>query len=123
MGDVFAQDTGFKIEPNPDTVRAPDVAFLSRERAKDVPPRGYAALAPDLVVEVVSPNDRTGELLAKVAAWLEAGARPVWVIDPARHQARVCRPDGDLAIVSADGSLDGEDVIPGFRCALADVLT
>ena len=122
LGDVFAQDTGFKIESNPDTVRAPDVAFLARERAATIPARGYAALAPDLAVEVRSPNDRTGELLAKVAAWLDAGVRIVWVIDPERREARVYRPDGSLDIIAAGGSLDGEDVLPGFSVSLSDAI-
>ncbi len=121
LGDVL-DGGGFQIESNPDTVRAPDAAFLARERTGQIPPRGYAPLAPDLAVEVVSPNDRAGELLAKVGAWLDAGTRLVWVIDPAKREARVYRPDGSLAIVPAEGSLDGEDVIPGFHCALADVI-
>lgn len=122
LGVVVSQDTGFKIESDPDTVRAPDVAFLSQERADQVPDRGYAALAPDLLAEIVSPDDRPGELLAKVAQWLEAGTRLVWVIDPHHAEARVYRPDGSLTIIGVDGVLDGEDVLQGFRCALADVL-
>lgn len=122
LGEIFAQDTGFKIESGPDTVRAPDVAFLARERTADVPPRGYAPFAPDLLAEVRSPNDRTGELLAKVAAWLSAGARLVWVIDPERRTATVYRPDGTITLIAEDGSLSGEDVLPGFTCALAEVI-
>lgn len=76
LGVVFAQDTGFKIQSNPDTVRAPDVAFLAQERVDLVPDRGYAALTPDLLAEIVSPDDRPGELLAKIAqlarGWNEA---------------------------------------------------
>jgi Uma2 family endonuclease len=121
LGAVFGQDTGFKIESNPDTVRAPDVAFLERTRASLVRPRGYAALAPDLVVEILSPEDRPGEVLTKVGAWLDAGVKLVWVIDPERRVARVYRENGDAAIVPAGDSLDGEDVIPGFSCALSQV--
>jgi Uma2 family endonuclease len=118
---VVAQDSGFKIESNPDTVRAPDVAFVGLGKADRIPARGYADFAPDLVAEVVSPNDRPGEVLAKVAQWLDAGTTLVWVIDPVRSQARVYRNDGDLTIIAADGTLDGEAVLPGFTCALADV--
>ena len=121
LGDVL-DGGGFKIESNPDTVRAPDVAFLARERTDQIPTRGYAPFAPDLAVEVVSPTDRAGELLAKAGAWLDAGTQLVWIIDPAKREARVYRPDGSLALVPAEGSLDGEDVIPGFHCALADVI-
>jgi Uma2 family endonuclease len=120
-GDLFGQDTGFRIESNPDTVRAPDLAFLSKERVSAVHMRGYAALAPDLIVEIVSPDDRRGELLAKVGGWLDAGVRLVWVIDPGRAEAHVHRPDGSLTVIDADGALDGEDVLPGFTCRLSDV--
>ena len=122
LGVVCSQDTGFKIESDPDTVRAPDVAFIGGARADQIPATGYAAFAPDLVAEIVSPEDRPGELLAKVAQWLDAGTRLVWVIDPARSEARVYRDDGDLTIIGADGSLGGERVLPGFRCTLAEVL-
>jgi Uma2 family endonuclease len=73
-------------------------------------------------VEVLSPGDRPGEVLAKVADWLSAGTRLVWVIDPARRLARVYRQDGTEAIVTAGEGLDGEEVVPGFRCTLDEVL-
>jgi Uma2 family endonuclease len=123
LGAVFAQDTGFKIESDPDTVRAPDVAFLSAARLDAVGRRGYAAVAPDLAAEVMSPDDRPGELLSKVAAWLSAGSRLVWVIDPDREEARVYRPDGSVRIIPGDGILDGEDVLPGFTCSVREILS
>jgi len=119
---VVLQESGFKIESDPDTVRAPDVAFVERSRAGQIPPTGYAPFGPSLAVEVVSPGDRPGELLAKVAQWLDAGTKLVWVIDPARAEARAYRDDGELTIVLPNGSLDGGSVLPGFTCALADVL-
>src|SRR5881396_2280314 len=64
-GTIFAQDTGFKVGSNPDTVRAPDVAYIRRERTEQIQRRGYAALAPDLLAEVLSPNDSPGEVLEK----------------------------------------------------------
>jgi Uma2 family endonuclease len=121
-GTIFAQDTGFKIAADPDTVRAPDVAFVARERVSEIGHRGYAALAPDLLAEVLSPDDRPGEVLEKVANWLAAGTRIVWVIDPERREARVYRQDGSLAILGNDDALKGEDVLPGFTCPLKDVL-
>jgi len=122
LGMVFSQDTGFKIGTNPDTVRAPDVAFVARERVWVIRMRGYAQLAPDLLAEVLSPDDRPGEVLAKVADWLAAGTKIVWVVDPERRDARVYRQDGSLSVFGSDGSLDGEDVLPGFTCPLKDVL-
>ncbi len=122
LGLVFAQDTGFKIASDPDTVRAPDVAFVARERLGLIHARGYAALSPDLLAEILSPDDRPGEVLAKVADWLAAGTRLVWVIDPERAEVRVHRQDGSLSLLREMDDLDGEDVLPGFRCPLRSVL-
>jgi Uma2 family endonuclease len=122
LGDVFAQDTGFKIESNPDTVRAPDLAFVARDRRGQLTPRGYSPLAPDLIAEIVSPDDSPGKVLAKISAWLEAGVRVAWVIDPERSTAQVYRHDGSLSLIATDGVLVGEDVLPGFTCTLADAL-
>ena len=119
---VVIQDAGFEIESDPDTVRAPDVAFVSRSRVDEIPATGFARFAPDLAVEVVSPHDRPGELLAKVGQLLDAGSKLVWVIDPPRAQAIVYRENGDVTIVGPDGSLDGESVLPGFSCPLAGVV-
>ena len=118
---VVIQDAGFKIESDPDTVRAPDVAFVTNARFDQIPRTGYAPFAPDLAAEIVSPNDRLGEVLSKVGQWLDAGTRLVWVVDPARAHARVFHENGDITIVGADGSLDGGQVLPGFTCALSEV--
>lgn len=122
LGTVYAAETGFVLARHPDTVRAPDIAFVRRERLADRQPTGYPDLAPDLVVEVSSPSDRPGEVLAKVADWLSAGTRLVWIVDPERRLARVYRADGTEQIVTADQTLDGEDVVPGFASALGAVL-
>ena len=121
-GKIVAAETGFTLFRGPDTVRAPDIAFVSRARLPDSPTPGFPELAPDLVVEVLSPDDRPGETLAKVGDWLEAGARVVWVIDPARRQARVYRQDGTEAVLSETDALRGEDVLPGFSCAVSSIL-
>ncbi len=120
-GAVYAAETGFTLARHPDTVRAPDIAFVRRERLPDPEPTGFPDLAPDLVVEVLSPGDRPGEVLAKVADWLTAGTRLVWTVDPERRLARVYRHDGSETIVTAEGALDGEDVLPGFSCSLASI--
>ena len=121
-GELFGQDTGFLIARDPDTVRAPDVAFVCAAKMPEVGRRGYPPIAPDLVVEILSAGDRPGAVLAKVADWLDAGTRLVWVLDPDRGLARVHRADGTIDIVRPDGALDGEDVLPGFSCALGEVL-
>lgn len=121
LGDVFSQDTGFQIASDPDTVRAPDVAFLSHERMSAVRVRGYARITPDLAAEVLSPGDTPAEVLEKIADWLRAGTRLVWVIDMERQVARAHRADGSIELVPNDGSLEGEDVLPGFSCRLAEL--
>jgi Uma2 family endonuclease len=122
LGATYAQDTGFKIFTDPDTVRAPDAAFVARDRLSSIPETGYAALAPDLVAEVVSPDDRRGELLAKVGDWLDAGVRLVWVIDPGRKEVHVHRPDGSISIVGVGDVVDGEDTLPGFHFTVSELL-
>lgn len=122
LGELCAQDTGFRIFENPDTVRAADIAFVSAERAGSLPRSGYGTVIPDLVAEIVSPNDRPGELLNKVGDWLEAGVRVVWVIDPPRGMALVHDAGGSTILVPMDGRLEGGDVLPGFSVPLSDIL-
>jgi Uma2 family endonuclease len=122
LGAVYATETGFTLARSPDTVRAPDVAFVRRKRLPEPEPIGFPDFAPDLVVEVLSPGDRPGEILAKVGDWLSAGTTLVWVVDPERRLARVYRHDGTETLVSAADALDGEDVLPGFSCALAAIV-
>lgn len=89
LGVSAAAETGFQIERDADTVRAPDYAFVSHERlAGRNPASGYAKVTPDLVVEVVSPRDHQPDVGAKVAMWLDAGVRLVWVVDPASSTNR-----------------------------------
>jgi Uma2 family endonuclease len=122
LGVIVAGDAGFWIARGPDTVRGPDVAFIARDRAPDPRWERFAEVAPDLVVEVLSPHDRPGAVLAKVGDWLSAGSHLVWVVDPRRRQARVYRADGSATLLQETDALDGEDVLPGFCCVLGDVL-
>ncbi len=119
---VLVAETGFTLARNPDTVRGPDLAVLRRDQVPVPEPRGFLELRPELVVEVLSPGDRPGEVLAKVADWLSAGTRLVWVIDPERRLTRVYRDDGSERTVNADQVLDGEDAVPGFSCPLGAIL-
>jgi Uma2 family endonuclease len=121
-GAVFVGDVGFTLHRDPDTVRGPDVAFVRKDRLPQPIPNTYLEFAPDLVVEVLSHNDRPGEVLAKVGDWLDAGARLVWVIDPERRLARVYRADGTEHILEEADQLLGEDVLPGFISTIASIL-
>ena len=122
LGRLLAAETGFKLFTNPDTVRAPDVAFVRHERIPDPIPKGYAPFAPDLAVEVLSPDDRPGEVSEKIADWLAAGTRLVWIIDPEKRNGRVHRADGSVTVIAEDESFGGEEVLPGFTCTLREIL-
>jgi len=120
LGYVFDSSTGFRLPGG--NVRVPDVSFVARGRFRDEHvPEGFGELAPDLVVEVLSPEDRSREILDKVGDYLQAGVPLVWVIDPKRRTAAVYRSLTDVRTLGPDDALDGEDVVPGFRCALAEV--
>lgn len=86
------------------------------------PPKDHLTVAPDLVLEVVSPSVFAAELAAKTRLLLECGARLIWVVDPGSRSAMVYRADGSVSRIRDDGSLDGEDVLPGFSLPLASVL-
>jgi Uma2 family endonuclease len=120
-GRVLAAETGFTLQRNPDTVRAPDVAYVRWDRCPQQPFTGFAEFAPDLAVEVQSPSQRAGTILAKVADWLEAGSETVWLMDPLRRTAQVYRADGSHAVLAAHESLNGDDVLPGFALPLSDM--
>jgi Uma2 family endonuclease len=122
LGICLGEGGGVRTRRNPDTVRAPDISFISKERIPPggLPPRYYVD-SPDLAVEVLSPSDRFVNVLRKVQEYLAAGTRLVWVIIPAERSAVVFRPGAAPRILSGDATLDGEDVLPGFTLPLADL--
>jgi Uma2 family endonuclease len=122
LGAVFAAETGFKLASDPDTVRAPDAAFIQQARLPEGRPVGYVAIAPDLVVEVRSPGDTASKVREKVDAWLEAGCALVWVVDSTKRRAQIHRANGTESTVSASDELDGESTVIGFRCRLDEVI-
>ena len=122
LGLGMGGDPGFVLSRDPDTVLAPDVAFISRERLATNPAGpAFWRGAPDLAVEVMSPNDRVHEVDEKAKAWIEAGVRMVWVVNPAWRTVTVYRSATDLKTLTEDSDLDGQDVLPGFRCRVADL--
>lgn len=122
LGQIYVGDTGFTLARGPDTVRAPDISFIRRERLPTPEPAGFPDMAPDLAVEVLSPSNRPAEVLGKIADLLSAGTRLVWVIDLERRVARTYHLDGAEAVLSADDALQGDDVLPGFVCSLGAIL-
>ena len=122
LGVVYAAETGFKLESNPDTVRAPDIAFVRIERVRETGRlAGYMSGAPDLAVEVLSPSDRVSRVEEKVAEWLEGGARMVWVVSPNLHTVTVYRSLTDIVTLTEKDKLDGADVVPGFQMNVAEI--
>jgi Uma2 family endonuclease len=122
LGEVWAAETGFVLARAPDVVRAPDVAFVRRERlGAGGAETGYFPGAPDLAVEVVSPNDRAGDIEAKVATWLEHGTRLVIVVYPRTRSARVHRPGELPRELSEADSIEGGDVVPGWVLPLREL--
>ena len=122
LGEVTTGDAGVWIESDPDTVRAPDIAFFSPERmAPGVRIPGYSRTRPDLVVEIVSPNDKSNAVYDKARMWLSHGVRLVWVVQPDSRTVEVHRSDVGVEVVSGDDNLDGGDVLPGFSCAVNEI--
>lgn len=121
LGKVLV-DSGFCLECCPDTVRGPDIAFVS---AAHIPPgglpKGFISGAPDLAIEIVSPNETAAEIQAKVQDYLTHGTRLVWVIEPGTRTALVYRSDGSARLLRAEDTLEGEDVVPGFAVKVAEL--
>jgi Uma2 family endonuclease len=120
LGQVGAGDVGFITKRDPDTVRAADVLFIAAGRLAGVEGEGFLPIAPDLAVEVVSPGDRWSEVLTKVNEYLAAGVRLVWVVDPRTETVHVYRL-GRVEQLSADDTLDGGDVLPGFALLVSEI--
>ena len=111
--------SGVWTERDPDTVRAPDVQFYSAERLPlDDQSIGYIEIAPDLVVEVRSPNDTLAKLRDKANMWLDVGVRIVWVVIPEQRIVELYRPGHEPMTLMGNDQLDGSDVLPGFNCSL-----
>lgn len=122
LGVVCLAETGFKIATDPDTVLAPDVSFVRGERIPESGlPKAFWPGAPDLAVEVVSPGDTAKEVAGKVEDWLAAGASAVWVVNPKRQTVTVHRSTAEATTLGETEELDGQDVVPGFRCRVAEI--
>lgn len=122
LGEAFAAETGFRIQRNPDTVRAPDVSFIAEGRVPTggVSP-GFGDVVPDLVAEVVSPSETATYTQAKVEDWLEAGVKLVWVVYPDTRSVVVYRSPDDVRILHESDTLSGEPALPGFECSVREL--
>jgi Uma2 family endonuclease len=122
-GWLLHSNAGYQCFPGrPAQVRKPDVSFICFGRLPDERiPRGNLRLAPDLAVEVVSPNDLFDEVDEKISEYLAAGARLIWVLAPLTHSVYVFQPDGFARRLREGQDLDGGEVLPGFRCPVREL--
>ena len=119
---LVGTEGGFKLHRNPDTLRAPDIAFISRARLeREGMPEKFADFPPDLAVEVLSPDDTASEIARKVDEYLAAKVPLVWVVDPGIQKITVYRSLRDIHVVSAGEELDGGEVLPGFRLKVEEI--
>jgi Uma2 family endonuclease len=123
---IFAADVGYQCFAwDPDKLRRPDVSAVRMDRLPGgQAPKGYIRVAPDLAVEVISPNDTADEIDEKVDEYLRAGVRLIWVVSPVTRTVRIRRPRsasaGPISILTNDETISGEDVLPDFLCSVRD---
>jgi Uma2 family endonuclease len=122
LGEVYAAETGFLLSRDPDTVRAPDVAFIQQARLKELDDdAGYIAIAPDLVGEVVSPSDSFSQVEEKALYWLASGTKMVLVADPEARNMHVYRAADNIVVLDEHAVLDAGDVVPAWTLPIRDV--
>jgi Uma2 family endonuclease len=120
LGTMYAAETGFKLESDPDTVLAPDIAFIRRERV-GVVSKSYRPGAPDLVVEVLSPNDRKHKVEEKTSRWLALGAEAVWLVNPQTRTVDVRSANGERKLFMENDHLTAENIVPGFSTPVSAI--
>lgn len=121
LGKVRVGEVGIYIRRNPDTVRGADVIFISHERYAQRKPGGYLDVAPDLVVEILSPNDKWTEVTQKLREYFAIGVRLVWVADPEARCVYAYRSLTDVREFTEKDELPGDEVLPGFAVKVAQL--
>lgn len=122
LGRILTSDFGYRLRNDPDTVRIPDLAFVRRERLEAVSViKGYFPGPPDLAIEVISPNDRYRDVESKLSDYFEAGARMVILLEPDGRTVKVYRSPTDVVVLTEADTLDGGDVVPGWRMPVAEI--
>jgi Uma2 family endonuclease len=121
LGKITGAETGFHIQRDPDTVRAPDVAFIRMNRLPEEPPQEYFDGPPDLAVEVLSPNDRASEVQKKIRDWLNAGCCAVWIVDPETKSVTIYKSTHDIIALSTSDKLNDVLLLPGFSATVSEI--
>ena len=121
LGEVLGSSAGYVLSRDPDTVREPDVSFLSTERFKGQDLDAFLEGAPDLAVEVLSPSNTAAEMRAKMEDYFGADCRVVWIVDPLRKSVVIHRPDGSSIVLTEDDTLVDEDLLPGFSLKIGEI--
>jgi len=122
IGRAFGAETGFLLSRDPDTVRAPDFAFVANEHLpKTKPTEAFWPGAPDLAAEVLSPGDTSSEVDEKIEAWLKAGCAAVWIVNPKLQSVVIYHSVRNGQLVSAGNILVGDPVLPGFSCNVDEI--
>jgi len=120
-GEVMSGEAGIYIRRNPDTVRAPDAAFISNERLAQRRSSSYLDVAPELVVEVLSPEARRNEVAEKIEDYFEAGVVRVWIVDPKARRLHVYRSPTETEQFGEGQVLTDEEILPGFRLVISEL--
>lgn len=123
LGEIYGTDVGFIIRLNPDTVRAPDIAFVSRERIPEDLGDSFFPYAPDLAVEVLSPDESAIEIQDKITGYFQAGSKLVWIVNPKTKTVTVYRSLTDIHVLTINDQITGNDLIPGLSFPVADIFT
>lgn len=123
LGWVLGGEIGIYTRRNPDSVRGADVVFLSSERVPERPRQGFLEIAPDLVVEIVSPTDRWSDLHDKIEEYFSIGVDRIWVVEPRRKAVRIYASPTDVEIVDEDAVVAGEGSLVGFTLSVAELFS
>lgn len=122
LGKIFGAETGFVLARDPDTVRAPDIAFVANSSIPaELPESGYWPSPPDLAVEVISTNDRAGEIDEKIQAWLDSGVKLLWVVDPELQIVTAYRSITSVTTYTRSDTIDSIDLLPGFTLLVSEI--
>jgi Uma2 family endonuclease len=122
LGVVYGAETGFKLESDPDTVLAPDIAFIRRAKVGERS-KAYRMGAPDLAVEVISPGESKNKIEKKTEQWFQGGALAVWIVNPQTLTVTICRPHAAPVVLNDQDELTGDDLVAGFSIPVSEIFS